>query len=342
MIEGNRLKPENKYFELYTPQELMELSIALSYARQKLNDQILMNKTTDYRVLQRSVKEQMIKRQALQQLAEMPNSFISKKIIKNLFNEPDAVEQQAEADLAEINGVGGLGGVADTPADGESKSSTFNEDDGGDAGDDAGDGDGEDIDPEVERIQSKIDLLESVPEDTLRARVDKIPDLSNKDTDEQLEARIQNIKNLLIYKDVMSDKVISFLNKTLMLMKNTQDNRRQTKTEVKIEDEEATAVKMSATAAKRLEQETKQKQQERKRQAKYIKKGIKGPPVRPPGRPSKPLTESQKQTVVNLRLNKSITGQGYGAYTKPTKKYNLMRGSAMAGNNNKQLLKQIQ
>ena len=82
---------------------------------------------------------------------------------------------------------------------------------------------------------------------------------------------------------------------------------------------------------------------------------------KPPGRPSKPLTESQKQTVVNLRLNKpqlpskegqqaitnirlnkSITGQGYGVYSKPTKKYNLMRGSAMAGNNNKQLLKQIQ
>jgi len=355
MIEGNRLKPENKYFELYTPQELMELSIALSYARQKLNDQILMNKTTDYRVLQRSVKEQMIKRQALQQLAEMPNSFISKKIIKNLFNEPDAVEQQAEADLAEINGVGGLGGVADAPADGESKSSTFNED----AGDDAGDGDGEeDIDSEVERIQSKIDLLENVPQDKLRTQLDKIPDLANKYTDEQLLKRIEDIKDLLIYKDVMSDKVAFFLDRSLMLIENTRDIRRASKEEVKIEDEQAAAVKRASTLAKNLEQATKQKQQERKQPIKPQKKLKPKPPTKPPnppslvkqqqakqkppGRPSKPLTESQKQTVVNLRLNKSITGQGYGAYTKPTKKYNLMRGSAMAGNNNKQLLKQIQ
>ena len=332
MIEGNRLKPENKYFELYTPNELMELSIALSYARQKLNDQILMNKTTDYRVLERSVKEQMIKRQALQQLAEMPNSFISKKIIKNLFNEPDAVEQQAEADLAEINGVGGLGGVADATADGESKSSTFNED----AGDDAGDGDG-DIDPEVERIQSKIDLIENVPEDTLRARVGIISDLANKDTDAQLEARIQNIKNLLIYKGVMSDKVISFLDRSLMLMKNTQDNRRQSKTEVKIEDEEAAAVKRASTLAKNLEQVTKQKQQERKQAAKPKKNMKPKPPVKPPNPPS-----VVKQQQAKLRLNKAVTGQGYGAYSKPVKKYNLMRGSVLAGNNNKQLLKQIQ
>jgi len=345
MIEGNRLKPENKYFELYTPQELMELSIALSYARQKLNDQILMNKTTDYRVLQRSVKEQMIKRQALQQLAEMPNSFISKKIIKNLFNEPDAVEQQAEADLAEINGVGGLGGVADTPADGESKSSTFNED----AGDDAGDGDGEDIDPEVERIQSKINILENVPKEKLRDQLDKIPDLANKYTDTQLEKRIQDIKELLIYKDVMSDDVFLFLDRSLMLIENTRDNRRASKEEVKIGDE---LKEQPIKPKKKLKPKPPTKppptkpfkppMPSKEGQQAISNMRIKGPPVRPPGRPSKPLTESQKQTVVNLRLNKSITGQGYGAYTKPTKKYNLMRGSAMAGNNNKQLLKQIQ
>ena len=330
MIEGNRLKPENKYFELYTPQELMELSIALSYARQKLNDQILMNKTTDYRVLQRSVKEQMIKRQALQQLSEMPNSFISKKIIKNLFNEPDAVEQQAEADLAEINGVGGLGGVADAPADGESKSSTFNED--------AGDGDGEDIDPEVERIQSKINILENVPKEKLRQQLDKIPDLANKYTDTQLEKRIQDIKELLIYKDVMSDGVFFFLDRSLMLIENTRDNRRASKDEVKIDDEL-------------------KEQINREPPTKPKKKLKPKPPTKPPNPPSlvkqqqakqkqpvKPRLPSKEgqQAITNIRFNKSISGQGYGAYSKPVKKYNLMRGSAMAGNNNKQLLKQIQ
>lgn len=331
MIEGNRLKPENKYFELYTPQELMELSIALSYARQKLNDQILMNKTTDYRVLQRSVKEQMIKRQALQQLAEMPDSFISKKIIKNLFNEPDAVEQQAEADLGEINGVGGLGGVADGPADGESKSSTFNEDD-------AGDGDGEDIDPEVERIQEKINILENVPKEKLREQLDKIPDLANKYTDTQLEKRIQDIKELLIYKDVMSDDVFFFLDRSLMLIENTRDNRRASKDEVKIGDElkEQINRKPPTKPNKKLKPKPPSKPPNppsvvKQQQAKQ----------KPPVKPQLPSKEGQ-QAITNIRFNKSISGQGYGAYSKPVKKYNLMRGSAMAGNNNKQLLKQIQ
>ena len=135
----------------------------------------------------------------------------------------------------------------------------------------------------------------------------------------------------------MSDKVISFLDRSLMLMKNTQDNRRQSKTEVKIEDEEAAAVKRASTLAKNLEQVTKQKQQERKQAAKP-KKNMKS---KPPVKPQLPSKEGQ-QAIANIRINKSISGQGYGAYSKPTKKYNLMRGSAMAGNNNKQLLKQIQ
>ena len=339
MIEGNRLKPENKYFELYTPSELMELSIALSYARQKLNDQILMNKTTDYKVLQRSVKEQMIKRQALQQLAEMPDSFISKKIINNLFNAPDEAQQQAEADLGEINGVGGLGGVADAPVDGESKSSTFNEDEPGDG--DGGDGDDEeDIDPEVERIQSKIDLLENVPKDKLRTQLDKIPDLANKYTDKQLQKRIEDIKELLIYKDVMSDKVAFFLDRSLMLIENTRDIRRASKEEVKIEDEGKTE-QIDLGYIK----------PPKRKQKKIMKPKA---PVKPPNTPSIEKQQQalkkasdvaqrvEKQQQARLRFNKSISGQGYGAYSKPVKKYNLMRGSAMAGNNNKQLLKQIQ
>jgi len=39
--------------------------------------------------------------------------------------------------------------------------------------------------------------------------------------------------------------------------------------------------------------------------------------------------------------SKKTTGKGYGAYQKPTKKFRIMLGSAMAGNNNKELLKTI-
>jgi len=343
MSEGNKLKPENKYFELYTPQELMELSIALSYARQKLNDQILMNKTTDYRVLQRSVKEQMIKRQALQQLSEMPESFISKKIIKNLFNEPDAAEQQAEADLAEINGVGGLGGAADATDEGESKSSTFNEDD-------AGDGDGEeDIDPEIERIKQKIDILENVPDEKLKTQLDKIPDLVDKYTDAQLEKRIKDVEELLIYKDVMSDGVFFFLDRSLMLMEVKRDARRDSKESVKISDELQEQINRENETGKLRELGIEMKKPKRNfKKPKPPTKPPNPPSVgkqqRPPTKPFKPPMPSKEgqQAIANLRLNKSISGQGYGAYSKPVKKYNLMRGSAMAGNNNKQLLKQIQ
>ena len=355
MIEGNRLLPENKYFELYTPQQLMELSIALSYARQKLNDQILMNKTTDYRVLQKSVKEQMIKRQALQQLAEMPDSFISKKIIKNLFNEPDAAEQQAEADLAEINGVGGLGGTADATDEGESKSSTFNEDD-------TGDGDGDDDDSknkEVIRMEKKIASLEGLSNEKLETVLNKIPNLVDKYTEDQLVKYKNDVEELLIYKEEMSDKVYFFLDKSLALLNEMIDNRSEESSKDEgrtllnsIEDSSGTP----RSNKRKAEPKAEPKPKKRLNKKNLIKKA-KAPPkpestpreitANPSdGEPRRFLMDKSKikkaPQKLNIKVNKAISGQGYGAYSKPVKKYNLMRGSAMAGNNNKQLLKQIQ
>ena len=351
MLEGNRLLPENKYFELYSPQQLMELSIALSYARQKLNDQILMNKTTDYRVLQKSVKEQMIKRQALQQLAEIPDSFISKKIIKNLFNEPDAVEQQAVADLAQINGVGGLGGVGDATADGESKSSTFAGDDDGDDGDDEFDDD-DDKNIDVTRIQNKIESLENLSNEKLEAMLNEISSFSIKSTESQLQSYVQDFEELLIFKEVMSDKVYSFLDSGLTLLEEMIEN----KNEEASKDEAGTLLGNIEDSFGAPRSNKPKAEPKTKAEPKPKRKVIKTKPPKPKstrreitanpsdGDPRRFLINTGKKAPnkLNLKVNKEVSGKGYGAYTKPVKKYNLMRGSAMAGNNNKQLLKQIQ
>lgn len=105
----NKLKPMNPYFTIQTPEEYQQLSIALSYARQKLRDQINETKISNYRAVKESVVEQMVKREALLKIKELDNQkVITKTTYGYLFNAPEQDQQEVMTDLGEINGVGGL------------------------------------------------------------------------------------------------------------------------------------------------------------------------------------------------------------------------------------------
>ena len=105
----NNLKPMNPYFTIQTPEEYQQLSIALSYARQKLRDQINETKISNYRAIKESVVEQMVKREALLKIKELDNQkVITKTTYGYLFNAPEQDQQEVMTDLGEINGVGGL------------------------------------------------------------------------------------------------------------------------------------------------------------------------------------------------------------------------------------------
>ena len=113
-----------------------------------------------------------------------------------------------EADLAEINELSRLKSSNDV----ESKSSNFNEDD------EYNETDFEEMDFEDEN-KEKINMLESMSYDQLRNQLDKIPYLITMYSDDEIQKDIEDIEDILIYKDDMSDEVEDFLRLSLKLFK---------------------------------------------------------------------------------------------------------------------------
>ena len=67
--------------------------------------------------------------------------------------------------------------------------------------------------------REKINMLESMSYDQLRNELDKIPHLINISSDDEIQKNIEDIEDILIYKDDMSDGVEDFLRLSLKLFK---------------------------------------------------------------------------------------------------------------------------
>jgi hypothetical protein len=99
---------ENPFFTIKSPEEYRQLSVALSYARGRLSDKIKAEKLERYKLIKGTITEQLIKREALRQLAEFDN-FLSKNVLDELLENNEAQEQQQiNANVVEIAPVGGI------------------------------------------------------------------------------------------------------------------------------------------------------------------------------------------------------------------------------------------
>ena len=99
---------ENPFFTIKSPEEYNQLAIALSYARNRLNDKVKSEKLERYKQIKGTITEQLIKREALRQLAEFDN-FLDKKVLNELLQNNEAVVQnQVQANVAEIAPINGI------------------------------------------------------------------------------------------------------------------------------------------------------------------------------------------------------------------------------------------
>ena len=72
---SSKLMKLNPYFVDRSPEAYAQLAIALSYATEKLNERIKQEKIMNYKTIKSQITDQLIKREALKQIAEM-DSFI--------------------------------------------------------------------------------------------------------------------------------------------------------------------------------------------------------------------------------------------------------------------------
>ena len=104
---NTRNQKENPFFTIKSPEEYRQLAIALSYARGRLSDKVKAEKLERYKLIKGSITEQLIKREALRQIAEFDN-FLNKDILNELLENNEAVEQQqVNANVVEIAPVNG-------------------------------------------------------------------------------------------------------------------------------------------------------------------------------------------------------------------------------------------
>ena len=105
---NTRNQKENPFFTIKSPEEYRQLSVALSYARGRLSDKIKAEKLERYKLIKGSITEQLIKREALRQIAEFDN-FLNKDVLNELLQNNEAQEQQqVNQNIAEIVPVGGI------------------------------------------------------------------------------------------------------------------------------------------------------------------------------------------------------------------------------------------
>src|SRR6056300_370397 len=284
------VKKENEFYTLRTPAEYQQLSIALSYARNKLTDQIKEVKVSNYKRIKSSITEQMIKREALRQLAEM-DSFINKDVLGNLFN--NEIEEQAEADAnaGEINAplAGGAEGAAQIEEGEEGRA--------------------EEEEGEEEEEDEEEDDFDEFYDEVVDMDIDEAQEQLN--GYEILKSFIQSPELRSMYDDKVKDHIDDIIN---LLKTRIREIRRE---EIAV---------------------SKEGKEEEPSVSRVVVRGQEGVVVREqqPGEKTK--------TTKKIKVKK--TGKGYGAYRKPAVRYsinklNLMTASALAGNNNNELLKII-
>jgi hypothetical protein len=297
----SKLQKPNDFYVLKTPAEYQQLSIALSFARSKLTDQIKEVKVGDYKRIKSSITEQMIKREALRQLSEM-DSYIQKGVLLNLFNKELELQAEADAQAGEINAPiqGGVEGMAQIQEEGVG-------------------GEGKDADEEEEEEEPLDDKLlflmelEDMSEDELAGEYDEYFDRLADMGLQELGMERTIYMGLMDYIErnviEVSEKVESYLVDLLEAIDNA------------VEDRRATNIPKGVVEVKG-----------KKQVAEQVASDVAG-------------MEAEKQGTKKIKFKSKGNGF-FGAYTKPLKKYSikklgLMEASALAGNNNKQLLKLI-
>jgi len=305
------VKKENEFYTLRTPAEYQQLSIALSYARNKLTDQIKEVKVSNYKRIKSSITEQMIKREALRQLAEM-DSFINKDVLGNLFN--NEIEEQAEADAnaGEINAP--LAGGAEGAAQIEEGEEGREEEEEGEEEEEEEEEDDDELILMLEEMNLKsVDELE----EDFDEFYDEVVDMDIDEAQEQLngyeilKSFIQSPELRSMYDDKVKDHIDDIIN---LLQTRIREIRRE---EIAV---------------------SKEGKEEEPSVSKEVVKGVSWEDA------PKVITGEKTKTTKKIKVKK--TGKGYGAYRKPAVRYsinklNLMTASALAGNNNKELLKII-
>lgn len=390
---SSKLMQPNPYFVDRTPEQYAQLAIALSYATEKLNEKIRQEKIMNYKTIKSQITDQLIKREALKQIAEM-DSFILKKDLNNLFNQQIADNQVVSDGLNDIYGTTGFS----SSAIGEETKDEIDTTPG--AIDDTG------ASEDKSEMQLRIDKIDQLTADD----IDRIfKDIKNLSFDELMETRtgLINIEESGLQ---LSNNVKFFINEYFeklaeaLTAKMNEDEENapveEQKGEPNLPDSEltsadATPIKerpnikftekeqqyLKDKPAKLVKSKTQDElkmifsdlrdMEERVRMSKTpgvtkllnnIKTRIdkvsglinqevetedavevlltsdKKLPVDPPVDDKKTPADPTKRSI---KIKSKKTGKGYGAYQKPTKKYRIMLGSAMAGNNNKELLKTI-
>jgi len=383
----------NPYFVDRTPEQYAQLAIALSYATEKLNEKIRQEKIMNYKTIKSQITDQLIKREALKQIAEM-DSFILKKDLNNLFNQQIADNQVVSDGLNDIYGTTGFS----SSAIGEETKDEIDTTPG--AIDDTG------ASEDKSEMQLRIDKIDQLTADD----IDRIfKDIKNLSFDELMETRtgLINIEESGLQ---LSNNVKFFINEYFeklaeaLTAKMNEDEENapveEQKGEPDLPDSELTTAKetpikerpnikftdkeqkyLKDKPAKLVKSKTQDElkmifsdlsdMEQRVRMSKTpgvtkllnnIKTRIdkvsglinqevetedavevlltsdKKLPVDPPVDDKKTPADPTKRSI---KIKSKKTGKGYGAYQKPTKKYRIMLGSAMAGNNNKELLKTI-
>ena len=386
---SSKLMQPNPYFVDRTPEQYAQLAIALSYATEKLNEKIRQEKIMNYKTIKSQITDQLIKREALKQIAEM-DSFILKKDLNNLFNQQIADNQVVSDGLNDIYGTTGFS----SSAIGEETKDEIDTTPG--AIDDTG------ASEDKSEMQLRIDKIDQLTADD----IDRIfKDIKNLSFDELMETRtgLINIEESGLQ---LSNNVKFFINEYFeklaeaLTAKMNEDEENapveEQKGEPDLPDSELTTAKETPIKERpNIKFTDKEQKYLKDKPAKLVKSKTQDElkmifsdlsdmeqrvrKSKTPGRtkllnniktridkvtglisqevetddavevllPSNqklaadPPVDDKKTSKRGIKFKTKSTGKGYGAYQKPTKKYRIMLGSAMAGNNNKELLKTI-
>lgn len=387
---SSKLMQPNPYFVDRSPEAYAQLAIALSYATEKLNEKIRQEKIMNYKTIKSQITDQLIKREALKQIAEM-DSFILKKDLNNLFNQQLADNQVVSDGLNDIYGTTGFssGGIGEETKD-EIDTTPGAIDDEPDASEDKSE------------MQLRIDKIDQLTADDIE-RIFK--DIKNLSLDELMKTRtgLINIEESGLE---LSNNVKFFINEYFeklaeaLTAKMNEDEENapveEQKGEPDLPDSEFTTAKEQPIKERpNIKFTDKEQKYLKDKPAKLVKSKTQDElkmifsdlsdmeqrvrKSKTPGRtkllnniktridkvtglisqevetddavevllPSNqklaadPPVDDKKTTKRGVKFKSTTTGKGYGAYQKPTKKYRIMLGSAMAGNNNKELLKTI-
>jgi len=104
----------NSYFELKSPEEYKQLSVALTLANAKLEDMYMMKTHSDFQILQNRIQEQLNTTEALRQIKESELT-LNPKVVSYLFNGPALAQQQAQQNLQQIQNPAPVGIPAIAP-----------------------------------------------------------------------------------------------------------------------------------------------------------------------------------------------------------------------------------